>query len=115
MDIEILLLIWKRPEHTKRVIASIRKVAPERIYISSDGPINNDKNNQRLVNLTRDEVLREINWECKVFTNFSDENQGCKLAVSRGIDWFFDNEDEGIILEDDCLQTLIFINSAEFF
>ena len=108
MDVPILLLIWKRPEHTKRVLGSIRKVAPERIYISSDGPIKNDKNNQRLVNFTRDEVLREINWECKVFTNFSKENQGCKLAVSRGIDWFFNNEDEGIILEEDCVPNIYF-------
>ena len=52
--------------------------------------------------------MRYINWECKVFTNFSEENQGCKLAVTRGIDWFFDNEDEGIILEDDCLPNIYF-------
>lgn len=108
MDVAILLLIWKRPEHTKRVIGSIRKVAPKRIYISSDGPKKNDKNNQKLVNITREEVLREINWECNIFTNFSEENQGCKLAVSKGIDWFFDHEDEGIILEDDCLPNTYF-------
>jgi len=108
MDVAILLLIWKRPELTKRVIGSIREVSPKRIYISSDGPIKNDKNNQKLVTITRDLVLREIDWECKVYTNFSRENQGCKLAVSRGIDWFFDNEEEGIILEDDCLPNIYF-------
>jgi len=108
MDVAILLLIWKSPEHSKRVIESISKVAPKRIYISSDGPIINDKNNQRLVSLTRDEVIKQINWDCQLFTNFSEENQGCKLAVTRGINWFFDNEDEGIILEDDCLPNIYF-------
>lgn len=108
MDLAILLLIWKRPEHAKRVIESIKKVAPKRIYISSDGPIINDKNNQRLVSQTRDEVIDQINWECQIFTNFSEENQGCKLAVTKGINWFFENENEGIILEDDCLPNIYF-------
>ncbi|WP_245795379.1 glycosyltransferase family 2 protein [Thioalkalivibrio denitrificans] len=34
---------------------------------------------------------------------FRDTNLGCKHAVSGAIDWFFLNEEQGIILEDDCL------------
>lgn len=30
---------------------------------------------------------------------------GCKIAVSTAINWFFENENEGIILEDDCLPS----------
>ena len=36
---------------------------------------------------------------------FRAENLGCKQAVSSAITWFFDNESEGIILEDDCLPS----------
>lgn len=35
---------------------------------------------------------------------------GCKISVSRAITWFFENEDKGIILEDDCLPHLDFFN-----
>jgi len=38
-----------------------------------------------------------------VKTLFRDSNLGCKVAVSSAIDWFFAQEDEGIILEDDIL------------
>ena len=103
MNVAILLLIWRRPVHTKKIIDSIRKVSPKKIYISSDGPIKDDIENQKLVKLTRDVVLEEINWKCDLKTNFLNVNKGCKLAVSCGISWFFDNEEEGIILEDDCL------------
>jgi hypothetical protein len=30
-------------------------------------------------------------------------NQGCRLGVSRAISWFFEQVEEGIILEDDCV------------
>ena len=41
-------------------------------------------------------------------TLFRTENLGCKQAVSSAITWFFDNEPEGIILEDDSPPTLSF-------
>ena len=52
MDVPILLLIWKRPSHTTRVINSIRQICPKKIYLS-DGPIKNDRENKRLVELVR--------------------------------------------------------------
>jgi hypothetical protein len=42
-------------------------------------------------------------------TKFGAENQGCQVSVSRGITWFFEQEPEGVILEDDTLP------SQEFF
>ena len=108
MDVAILLLLWRRPIHTKKLINAIGKVNPNKIYISCDGPIKNDIKNEKLVKLTRDIVLKEINWDCQIKTNFLDINKGCKVAVSDGINWFFKNEEEGIILEDDCLPNKTF-------
>lgn len=42
-------------------------------------------------------------------TLFRDENLGCKYAVSSAIDWFFENEEEGIILENDSLPSDFFL------
>jgi hypothetical protein len=36
-------------------------------------------------------------------TRFSDVNLGCKKGVSSALNWFFDQEEEGIVLEDDVL------------
>ena len=94
MDIAILLLVWKRPNHTRLVINSLRLISPTRIYISSDGPISGDDDNKKLVELVRLIVLKEIDWECEIFTNFCKINKGCKKGVSDGISWFFNYENE---------------------
>ena len=49
-----------------------------------------------------------MDWPCEVKTLFRESNLGCKYAVSSAIDWFFENEAEGIILEDDCLPSQSF-------
>jgi len=52
--------------------------------------------------------MENIDWECEVKTLFREQNLGCKMAVSGAIDWFFENEEMGIILEDDCLPSQSF-------
>ena len=59
-------------------------------------------------NLTLDLLATDVDWPCEVKTLFREKNLGCKLAVSSGIDWFFENEGMGIILEDDCFPSQSF-------
>ena len=42
-----------------------------------------------------------VDWDCEVITLFRKNNLGCKKAIVGAINWFFDNEEQGIILEDD--------------
>jgi hypothetical protein len=46
-------------------------------------------------------------------TLFRDENLGCKHGVSSGIDWFFKNEIEGVVLEDDVLPLATFFDFCD--
>ena len=39
---------------------------------------------------------------------YTEKKSGCRYAVSQAISWFFDNEEMGIILEDDCLPSQSF-------
>jgi hypothetical protein len=61
----------------------------------------------------RDYVLSHIDWECEVKTLFRENNLGCRVAVSTAIDWFFKNEEMGIILEDDCIPDLSFFQFCQ--
>jgi hypothetical protein len=56
----------------------------------------------------REIVLSRIDWECEVKYLFRDENLGCGRAPADAITWFFDQEKEGIILEDDTLPNQSF-------
>ncbi|MCE1164876.1 MAG: nucleotide-diphospho-sugar transferase [Bacteroidetes bacterium] len=103
----ILFMIFNRPDTTYEVFESIRKIKPKKLFVSADGPRPNKPGEDEKCRLTRD-VVKKIDWDCELHTNFSDTNLGCKKGVTKGINWFFENVDEGIILEDDCLADASF-------
>jgi hypothetical protein len=98
--VPILILCYNRPELTKKVIEVLALIEPAKLYISSDGPAN--YSDKRWVAETRC-LFENLTWKCKVSKLYRDENFGCRIAVKNGIDWFFENEPYGIILEDDCI------------
>ena len=104
----VLFLVFSRPDTTRRVFEAIRQVKPSRLYIAADGPRDNKLGEDLKVQEVRKYVMSNIDWECEIKTLFREKNLGCKLAVSSAIDWFFENEEEGIILEDDCLPDVSF-------
>ena len=98
----VLFLIFNRPEPTRQVFEAILAYRPYRLYVAADGPRPEKEGEWSLCAETRS-ILKQVNWDCKMRTLFRDQNLGCGRAVSEAIDWFFDQEEEGIILEDDCL------------
>jgi len=98
----ILFLIFNRPDTTELVFIEIKKVKPQKLFIAADGPREGIKCDFEKCRKTR-EITKQIDWDCEVKTLFRENNLGCKKAVSTAIDWFFENVNEGIILEDDCL------------
>lgn len=101
----ILFLVFNRIETTKKVFKSISAAKPPRLYIASDGPRPNRLDDIKNVKEVRDFINQNINWDCELNYLFRDTNLGCKDAVSEAITWFFENEEQGIILEDDCLPS----------
>ena len=108
----ILFLVFNRPLITSLVFESIRKIKPPKLYIASDGPRRYKENEINLVLSVR-KIVENIDWPCELYTLYREENLGCKVAVGSAISWFFQNEDFGIILEDDCLPSLSFFRFCE--
>jgi len=102
LDVPVLLIIFNRPDTTARVFSSIREAQPARLYIASDGPRENREGELLRVNAARD-VVAAIDWPCKIDHLYQKVNLGCGRAVKAAVDWFFEKEEMGIILEDDCL------------
>lgn len=98
----VAFIIFNRPDTTERVFSEIAKAKPPKLLVIADGPrANRSGEAERCV--TARAVIERVDWPCEVLTNFSDVNLGCKRRVSSGIDWVFNNVEEAIILEDDCL------------
>ena len=110
----ILFLIFNRPETTQEVFNQIKKYKPKQLFIGSDGPRKHKSEEILIVENLRSGILKQIDWECDVLTNFQDENLGCKLAVYNSINWFFENVESGIILEDDCKPTMQFFDFCSY-
>jgi hypothetical protein len=104
LAVPVLFIVFNRSRETARVFEAIRHVRPERLYVAADGPRKGRPEEARKCEEVR-AIVGGIDWRCEVNTLFSSENLGCKQAVSSAITWFFDNESEGIILEDDCLPS----------
>ncbi len=112
MTSAVLFLVFRRPEPTQRVFAAIRAARPPRLYVAADGP-RADRPGEAVRCEEVRRIASAIDWPCELKTRFRDTNAGCKEAVSSAISWFFDQEDEGIVLEDDCLPHPDFFGFAE--
>jgi hypothetical protein len=108
----VLFLVFNRPDTTSRVFEALRRAKPPRLYVAADGPRPDRQEEPDLCTAVR-RIATRVDWPCELRTRFQDSNQGCKLAVSGAISWFFDNEEQGIIIEDDCLPTQGFFGFCE--
>ena len=103
----VLFLVFNRPDTTTQVFEAIRRARPPRLYVAADAARAGRPDELDKVTRVR-EISTKVDWPCEVKTLFRDENLGCKYAVSSAITWFFGLEEEGIILEDDCLPSQSF-------
>ncbi|MGX5688871.1 nucleotide-diphospho-sugar transferase [Arcticibacter tournemirensis] len=100
----VLFIVFNRPDTTKLVFEKIREAKPPRLYIAADAARPGRPDERRLCDEARS-IIHGVDWPCQVETLFQEDNLGCKYGVSTAITWFFCKEEEGIILEDDCLPS----------
>jgi len=100
----VLLLVFNRPDKIRCVLERVRDAHPCALYIACDGPREGSEHDLQAIAEVR-KIVESIDWAPEIFTLFRDANLGCGRAVSEGISWFFNYEEEGIILEDDCLPS----------
>ena len=114
MNKAVLLITFNRLDYVKETFEQIRIAKPPRLYLASDGPRENVPGEAEKVQEIRDFILNHIDWECNVKTRFLDKNSGgCAYGVSGAVTWFFENEEDGIILEDDCVPAQSFFSYCE--
>jgi hypothetical protein len=110
-DTAVMMIVFNRPEQTRKVFERIREAKPKRLYIAADG-VRSDRPDDITSTAQTRAIVDEVDWACEVKTLFRDQNLGCKTAIKTGLDWFFEQEEEGIVLEDDCVPELTFFRYA---
>lgn len=103
----MLLVIFNRPDSTRRVFETIRSARPRRLFIAADGPRSGHPDDAETVPKARS-IGAGVDWDCDVRVLFRDQNIGCARNISSAINWAFQSADELIILEDDCVPASSF-------
>lgn len=110
--VPVAFIIFNRPELTERVFQEIRRLKPQMLLVVADGPRSGKQGEAERCAATRT-VIDQVDWPCTVLKNYSDANLGCRGRVSSGLDWVFEQVEEAIVLEDDCLPSPDFFSFCE--
>lgn len=105
VSVPVAFFVFNRPDLTQIVFKMLAKAKPKILFVVADGPRfpeEAEKCEQARA------VVDRVDWDCEVFTNFSDKNLGCGRRIASGIEWVFSEVEEAIFLEDDCLPVLSF-------
>ena len=111
--IPILFVFFRRKEVALKSFEQIRKVQPQKLYLACDGARTNVTGEKEDIDATRQAILAAVDWPCDVHTLFQKQNLGCGKGVYTAINWLFTNEEQGIILEDDCIANNSFFIYTE--
>lgn len=100
--VPVLFIIFNRLDIVKQVFEAIREYQPEELFIACDGARKYKENEQERIQEVQKYVLDNVDWKCKVETNFLKDNLSPARAVSSFLIWFFKKVEYGIVLEHDC-------------
>ena len=99
----ILLNVFNRPDETRRVLEVLASQQVPILYVHCDGARAGRKDDKENVAAVKRLIKEGIIWPCEVHTMYEEKNYGCGLGPYRAMTWFFENVEEGIIIEDDCV------------
>jgi len=102
LETPVAFLIFNRPDTTAQVFAEIARARPRRLLVVADGPRPDRPGEAERCAAAR-AVVERVDWPCDVRTNYADTNLGCGRRVATGITWVFEQAEEAIIVEDDCV------------
>ena len=103
-SIPILIITFNRPEYTRRVFEAIMACHPQELYIFQDGARVGNEND-----IIKCAKVREVvdslteGKQLRLHKYYADKNLGCGPGPMTALDWFFSENEMGIILEDDAV------------
>jgi hypothetical protein len=108
----VVFIIFNRADTTERVFAEIAKAKPSKLLVVADGP-RADRPGEAEKCAAARAIIERVDWRCEVVRNYSDINLGCGRRPATGISWVFEEVEEAIILEDDCVPNPSFFRFCE--
>jgi hypothetical protein len=100
MAIPCLIVAYSRVEGISRLISTIDPLEVSQIYLALDGPKSKEVSNIQSKIVRSVEIFCSLNSiPLKIWKR--DQNVGVAKSIIASIEWFFHNEEFGVVLEDD--------------
>lgn len=96
----VAIIFFNRPDTLKKVFEAVAKAKPKQLFLIQDGARQNRKAEEKLVEECR-EVVKNVDWDCEVTRDYSEQNLGCGRRIFSGVSSAFEKVDRLIIIEDD--------------
>jgi hypothetical protein len=103
----VAFFVFNRPRLTQRVFTQIAHARPSLLFVIADGPRASHSSDGENCQAVR-RIVDHVDWPCRVFKHYSETNLGLVERITSGLNWIFEQVEECIILEDDCLPSASF-------
>lgn len=108
----VLFETFVRVDYARQVWDAIKAAQPKKLYFYS-----NKGRAEKEGEIERNNEIRswvkEIDWDCELHTWFREECVDVYTSLKGAISWLFENEETGIVLEDDCVPTPAFFSFCD--
>jgi hypothetical protein len=108
-----LIIAYRRWENLAKLIEILNSQGIKRIYVAIDRNNSMDDTSSMDVDKTIDIAMRAKSAINDLQIAVHSENVGCSAAVLSACDWFFENEEFGLVFEDDCFPAIDFFTYAK--
>ncbi len=108
----VLLIGFNRPDVINESFNYIRAAKPQKLYVAIDGPRKHVEGEEQLVEKVK-EITKNVDWSCETHYKYSENNLGAEITVSAAVTWALENEEYVIVLEDDIIAPMAFLNFAQ--
>lgn len=97
----VLLVFFNRPTTFEKVFEKVRTVRPMKLYLYQDGPREDKFDSDKFGIEACRAIVDGIDWDCEIHKWYQEKNVGCDPSGFMAHSWLLENEEYGIIIEDD--------------
>ena len=112
VETPVLFVTFVRPDYASQTWEGIKATKPKTLYFYSNKGRAEKEGEVERNNEIRS-YINEIDWDCDLHIFFREECVNVYDSLRGAIDWLFDNEERGIILEEDCVPTKAFFSFVD--
>jgi hypothetical protein len=113
-EIPVLVIAYKKLDTTSQVVECLRQVKSKNIFVALNAPNLNSPSDIADCKAV-EQLFDTLNWESEITVLRREEHLPIAISYLTACDWFFDQNEVGIVLDDDCVPSSEFFRLVAYF